>query len=417
MDIQLSEKKYPKIGSLSALITAVVVVVFLRPVFYEDSKLIARGSDMAALIIAVLCILVGYKIPKRILPLLFLMSSYFFVIFISLLWAQISGVQQGFLDFIELLRPLIWSIFLILGAIWFQNDSDGAREKKLRIFYQLALLSSILGWLMLWFPEFMKPIYRMYNVPNLFAHGRPGGIAYTHTEFVAINVLGIASLLLVKKRLMALDKIFILFLTVSSIIPQSKGGILFVFLFFVFYWGLTISWRSLVIVPVFSLLLLILLPLIMQLIRTEYPYIFYGFSALSNLIATGQTTDGSIGPRFLDWVTAFESLNSSVRQLLVGSSSMRLFPEVSYNENTASNILFRWGLLGFVSYYGMFVAVICLVKKKQEKVFTALLLALFLADCTGNFSESIKFMMGLAILFGAAVNQKGEEENVYDYRR
>lgn len=416
MGIQLSKEKYPNIGRLSAVITAVVIIAFLRPVFYGDSQAIARGSDMAVLVMAALCILIRFKVPKKIFSLLFFIALYFLVISTSLLGAQMSGVPHGPLDFVEIFRPLIWSIFLILGAIWVQNDSDGSREKKLLIFLQLAILSSILGWLMLLFPEFMKPVYRMYNVPNLFAHGRPGGIAYTHTEFVAINVLGIASLLLIKKRLKARDKIFILFLTVSSIIPQSKGGILFVLLFFVFYWSLTINRRSLVNFLFFLLLLPIFLPLIVQLARTEYPYIFYGFSALFDLIAAGQTTDGSIGPRFLDWVAAFESLNSSVRQLLIGSSPMRLFPEVSYIENTASNILFRWGLLGFLSYYGMFVALICLVEQKQKKVFTALLLALFIADCTGNFSESIKFMMGLAIFFGAALNKTGKEENVYDYR-
>ena len=369
-----------------------IIFLAFRPVFYFVNPIISRLSDFIALL---LLSPIKNKISTRVFVPVACLLMYLIVILVSLINFAFS--RGGFVisDFFEIARPIYWILGLLFGAS--ATGSIGF-QSVCRIIVGISILNTIAGILMLLFPESLKFLYVVYNVPNLYFHGRPGGIAYTHTEFVALNVLGLLALYISNLKL---KKVITIILVIGSFVPMSKGGVLFVFVFLFSALCFHRLFFSVLFAIFFASTVYLAFDYLMDLAKEQVPYLYWGFHSLFELLKTGYTTDGSIGPRFNDWVVA---INYSFTDLayLIGNSPMRGYEkDLSYIESTVPNVLFRFGFLGLFYYYGAMFVSSCLVAKRHRRLVFAFFFSLVVADCTANFSESIKFMTLISIFLGA----------------
>lgn len=371
-------------------IKLLIYISCLRPVFYFVSPLFSRVSDFAIL---VLTFNKDFKVCKSVMPLINIQILYFAIIIASFLNFIIVNGNLNPKDLFEFLRPIFWIMALLLGA---NAARLMTRDELLRIFFLIGLINSLFGIFMLLFPKAMYPVYFIYNVPNLYFHGRPGGLAYTHTEFVAINALAILCMFMSNR----ISRWYLLILLPASFVSMSKGGILLLFVFFVVSYTVH---RLKSIVAIFSCvgaMLIIYWTQFVNFATTQFPYLYWGFYQVYVVLSTGTTNDGSVGPRFQDWLIA---INYKISDLayFIGNSPMRNFPELSYIESTMPNIIFRFGYLGLVVFYGMYILIGFLVSRRDRTYVIPFIIALTVADMTANFSESIKFLFLAGILFGA----------------
>jgi hypothetical protein len=362
----------------------------LRPVFYFVSPLVSRASDF---VILVFTYNKDFKVCKSVMPLINIQILYFSIMILSFLNFVIVNGNFNPKDLFEFLRPIFWIMALLLGA---NAARLIPREELLRIFFLIGLINSLFGILMLMFPKMMYPVYFIYNVPNLYFHGRPGGLAYTHTEFVAINALAILCILLSK----SISRWYLIILLPASFVSMSKGGILLLFVFVAVSWIVSSLKSVVVIFSCMGAMIILFWTQFVHLATTYFPYLYWGFYQVYVVLTTGSTNDGSVGPRFQDWLIG---INYKISDLayFVGNSPMRNFPEISYIESTMPNIIFRFGYLGLVVFYGMYILIGFLVSRRDRTYVIPFLIAVTVADMTANFSESVKFLFLAGIVFGA----------------
>ena len=133
------------------------------------------------------------------------------------------------------------------------------------------------------------------------------------------------------------------------------------------------------------------------------PLIYFGFLALFALVQdTSTITDGSIGPRFEDWMITLRFAGNQASAFLIGNSPVRYYPKVSYIKNTMTNVLFRFGILGLICYCWNFVKLIFSFPTKSLEL-VSLSLAIIISDMTANMSKSVKFMMLLTIFISVLI--------------
>jgi len=383
------------------LTTAIVLVLYsvLCPTWYWVSPIIARVSDLSVLLAAILLAALMWNKSDRTLRFMVPYVAYGATMLLSLaLFAARGGKFVG-ADFVELARPLFWMSGIAIGYSAIRRSPGKAFERLTLVLVIIGWLNSIIAWIMYIAPDFSLPMFQLYSVRNLYEHGRPGGLAYTHTEYVAINAIAILASIIGRKKF---TSVTIIFLLVSCIIPQSKAGIVLIAVMMSIYIVIKSPTKKLILIS--SLVVaatLILWPALSHLLELEFPYMYSGFLALSRVFFDSSALeDGSVGPRAMDWIITWERMLSDPLVFLFGNSPMRGYREISYIENTSTNVLFRFGIAGIISYYYTFVSV-CISEKIDRAAVISFICAVVVADCAANFSESIKFMFCLSILFGA----------------
>lgn len=389
-------------GRKDPLLTAAIALLLysvLRPTWYWVSPIIARVSDLSVLLLALVLAAMMWDKSERLLRFMIPYVAYWVTMLISLaLFAARGGTFVG-ADFVEFARPLFWMAGIAIGYGIVRRAPNTAFRNLTLALVIIGWINSIIAWLMYIIPDFSLPLFQMYSVHNLYDHGRPGGLAYTHTEYVAINVMGVAASIIENKKL---SFVTIVFLLVSCIVPQSKAGLVMIFVMASVYSVIKLRIRIVVLCSLILMAgLVISWPILGKYLQSEFPYIYYGFSTLLRLPFDGSALrDGSIGPRALDWMITWERMVSDPLIAMFGNSPMRGYREISYIENTATNVLFRFGIIGLICYYFNFI-IVSLSENIDKATVISFIVSIIVADCAANFSESIKFMFCLAVLFGA----------------
>src|SRR5690606_15829774 len=108
---------------------------------------------------------------------------YGIIILISLILFNLRGGKLIVEDFIELIRPVFWISGVIVGLSIVTRYGSRGLKMIFSSFIFIGIINSVFGWLMYLFPETFIFLFQSYNTPNLYTSGRPGGLAYTHTEF------------------------------------------------------------------------------------------------------------------------------------------------------------------------------------------------------------------------------------------
>ena len=356
-----------------------LIISLLRPTFYGVAPIISRLSDAIAAVLS--GTLLTARISKNnILVICFLM--FFSLIQQLSLLNSLFNYEITLSDFVQLSYPYIALLAFILGA-GVKDGSEVARHIVIILTAGaiLAIIQEIAG-------STGKLIAMLHNTPALYERGRYGGFSYTHTEHAAFCALLI---IFVADRVKTLWSRLILMTTavISAFVPLSKAGLILVLITLI----TVVNWKILFLIFTVSLAIFINY---YEIIYTYLKYVINGFIALAKM----NISDGSVGPRYNDWVVTIQSLSDGAANMLVGGGPRRSL-EDSYIEITAANILYRYGLLGFLSYYAtlFYAAIQSFTAGKIHWVifFTTLLFVDFMA----NFTESVKLFPFLYFLIGA----------------
>lgn len=293
-------------------------------------------------------------------------------------------------DIIPLFYPLFAASALLCG-LQFGRENNSINFLKALLFVGVALA------IIMKHAPFGDMLSAVFNTPALTVVERYGGFSYTHTEHAAFCVLFIAMMFDDSNKAGDRDYNLIKWLLVLSamyslLIPLSKAGlILLAFPFMKDFWKFLIF-----IIPGSYFVL----DNYSHIIQEQLPYIYYGFIAATE----ANISDGSIGPRYFDWLTAFDSLRSGTMNLLIGNGPLRYYDE-SYIEVTAANILYRFGFLGFVFHYAPIIFAAYIQHRLGRLAISFTLLGIIIVDGLANFSESIKLFPFIYFLLGISLTE------------
>lgn len=382
-------------GGHDFLIIFVVSFSLLRPVFYWISSSVSRVSDFISFLLVLLLLLFIKRVPPIKKGIVFFLG-YLLVMLTSFFLNEINTGLVTIRDLVEIIRPIIYVVFFYFGLAVSFNNYKYVSIHTLAI---ITLLNSVLCTFMYIMPETFKFLYQIYNVPNLYFHGRPGGIAYTHTEYSALCVIGlICYRILYEKRIISRFYFYssYLFLMITSIFPMSKAGLIVLLFYVMMEQWIYNKKRSLILLLSLFIILPFALTYLQYFLEDKFPYIYTGFNALLYAFTDpDHITNGSIGPRYNDWLVSINGLSDSYRAFFVGHSPLRVL-DISYIEITFPNVLYRFGFLGVFFYYGFYLS---LFKKVHTAVFIGVL-ALLVGDLMANFTESIKLATVTMFLIG-----------------
>ncbi len=363
-------------------IRIVILFNFFRPTFYTFSPAFARVSDFASYLLFVSSI---RKIPKSILPMFMPLVAYLVVQIISIIYAA-NTYSIIIKDLIPLAVPFIMFIGLALGSkINLSSVSS--------LLISIAIVNVCLGFFMLLYPEQFKFLYTLFNVPNLFQHGRPGGIMYTHTEYGMMSLIGF---ILVMRNNNYFWPVFCFFLF-SLVVSMSKAIIISYLISGGLYLICYRRSQFIIISILFASAIFVFSSLISQLLLEYVPYVWRGFLATFDAIQSGQSNDGSVGPRLNDYLVLISSWDDPF-VFFLGNSPLRYY-EFSYIESTFPNVFFRFGVLGIISYYTPMLIATFIWLKRNDPLWI-LFPALFVGDLFANVTESVKIMPILFLLIG-----------------
>lgn len=358
----------------------------LRPAFYSVSPMLSRAFDLLSVFVQIYAI----GSPRKWYPLL-----YIFLLFLALF--SISQVISLFLsamssnvilkDMIPLAYPYIAAVGLLLGVST-RNEKEAFKVLERLLFFGvvLAIFQEHSGEIGIWLSQ-------VYNTPALTVVGRFGGFSYTHTEHAAFCALYVVILMKGDKGA-AIKACLLLLALYSMAIPLSKAGFILM---------------CIVLIPIFrwyqhaliGLFVFILTSFFWETLYLQFGYLIIGFGALIDM----NLMDGSIGPRFEDWVLAISALQSSTAAFFFGLGPMRFY-EVSYIEITSANILYRFGVVGWILYYAPLIKGYFLARELKASYLGYFLFGVFFVDHAANFSESVKLFPVLYFLYGILIVKK-----------
>lgn len=361
----------------------IIVFHLLRPTFYAFSPTFARTSDFISLLL-----ISGGAVFRRNNSLILISISiilFLLIVIISLMGAAAEGVIE-YRDFI----PLAYPIFCFF-ALWF-----GASFIEPRDFYsfvaKICFVGVLLGIAQEHGSNFGILLSEIYNTSALTVVGRFGGFSYTHTEHAAFCALFLVLYKTLKPHFQIRALFFLILAVYSLMIPLSKAGLILLLVVLIPFLTLRMS------VFLFAMFFVMISFLYDYFIR-EYSYIFSGFQALFAM----NLENGSIGPRFNDWFVTFDSLKE---HLFFGGGPRRQLAE-SYIEITSANILYRFGVLGWIFYYLPIVYGIFLSYRKGCWFIMYFFLGIFIVDHAANFSESVKLFPVIYMLLGVLTIERG----------
>jgi hypothetical protein len=360
------------------ILTILYVVWVIRPSLLYYSNSVSRSIELLTILIYVIILIFNYTNQKKSITLWLVIILLSYTLSISLSSFNNTIVTS---DFNELLRPVIW--FTVIGLF------KGLGEKSiLKLNIKLCLFAGIIVFLQFFFRDYFSWVYKLYSNYNLYFQQRPAGFFYTHTEISLMSLLGIYSVVKLKKTLAKKDLVLIFFFLLSGSLGQSKSGILMIVSFLFFYFlsnknSTSLTFKGFFIIASVSTLIFI---------ASEFNYIYNGFIDLFYM----RSGNLSIGNRLEDIDITKQKFTETPASIIFGNGPLRAYPSISYIEITLINVLFRFGIIGLLLYYfPLFFHF-----RKKEAVIKALILSIMIGDITSNMSETLKaFPLILATLF------------------
>lgn len=358
----------------------------LRPAFYGVTPTLSRIFDLLSVFIQIYAIGSSIKRYPLLYTFLLLLALLSISQVISLFHSAISS-RVIFKDMIPLAYPYIAAVGLLLG-VSFSNEKEAFKllERLLFIGVILAVFQEHAG-------EIGVFVSQVYNTPPLTVVGRFGGFSYTHTEHAAFCALYVV--ILMKGDKSSAIKACLLSLAVYSMsIPLSKAGLILMCIVLIPIF----KWYQHVLIALFAFILTLFF---WEALYLQFGYLITGFRALIEL----NLMDGSIGPRFEDWILAISAIQSSASAFFFGVGPMRFY-EFSYIEITSANILYRFGVVGWILYYAPLIKGCFLARELKATYLGYFLIGVFIVDHAANFSESVKLFPILYFLYGLLIVKK-----------
>lgn len=369
-----------------------LILAMVRPAFYMISYSYARISDCIFTIIPLFVFLfLNTKNPKWIIIWIF---SFISLMTLSLLNASFK-YSISIKDFVELFRPFLIVIFFLMGYLYIGHKIVKI-ENKLNKFFKFVLLLGIIHVSIALFQYFFygksKVLYLIYSSINLYEQKRASGIGYTHSEYSLITSfisMSAYSLYILTNKVIYLIFGFILFSL--SFLSLSKAGFLISSIFHLLALLFLLKKGSFMYKILYSIFFILLLLSIIYFIITV-DYLYHGFKALLEL---SYTYNKSILNRLEDIIIVKNMFMNTNNPLvfLIGFSPLRNYPEISYIEISILNIFFRFGILGILLYYMIFIFIPIYLFLKLKKI----------RYKYGHMYDKLKYIYGLCVIFSISV--------------
>ncbi len=381
--------------NMRVIIYILLLIIFASPNFYYNSHFLARLTDLFTMLLMFSYIIFNIKFlksSKEILKYIFCATLFLLSIFTSLLLA--STAQDIILqDFFDLYRPMVIIISLLFGVA---IANRGINYYNIGSFIIcLGVIASIVAFLeKIGFDIF----YYLYSNENFAKDNRVSSIYYDFAEFGVMQLL--ATSFSLERYLKTKNKRYILYIfifIISVILSTSKAAILLFILFFCLYF--LFNAKKIILKLKNTLYFLILIVIFTLFIFIYFNYgdktVITGFNAIFNF----NIGHPSVGNRIEQINIVVSSIiNNFNLNTLFGYSSFR-GSESSYIEVTFFLFLFRFGIIGIMFYYGLFLFI---VFSKNKKLFfiKLVIISSLLLDCVSQITDRFSFPIIIFIMVG-----------------
>jgi len=408
-----------------------LMIAMIRPTFYMISYFYARISDFIFTTIPLFVLLfLNVKKPKWIFLWIFLFISLITFSLLNALFKYSISIK----DFAEIFRPFLIGTFFMMGFLYVGHKID--IDNKLRKFFKFVVLLGVIHVVVaifqFFFYEKSKVLYLIYSSINLYEQKRSSGIGYIHSEYSLITSfvsMAAYSLYILTNKIIYLILGFILLS--FSVLSFSKGGLLVSSIFHLLALLFLLKKGSFIHKILYLIFFILALLLVFYFILTV-DYLYHGFKALLEL---SYTYNKSILHRLEDIIIVKNMFMNTNNPLvfLIGFSPLRNYPEISYIEISILNIFFRFGILGILLYYMIFIFIPIYLFLKLKKIryncmydklkyiyglCVIFSISVFLGDFVVTASETIKFTQlysfYIGILYGI-IKKQDAARNCYIY--
>lgn len=415
----------PQIRLLASwLCLGLVAYAAVRPTFYFYSYSIARLSDFSALAgfsaISLVGVIYSNQFPARTLALRLLWAiALGCTILISLIGQGLVSTFSG-ADFADLARPAL--MLMAIAAGYFITYAFVPLRTLEKIFFVLAALAAVIALAQYLAPNQTSFIWKVFSDKNAmygFGTGRPTAFFYHFNELA--NFLVMCGLILIVHRPDAtriqqtVNFLLGITLIAASVISTSRVGLVFLILAGVYYsiedLLLNFSARRMLLY-LFILSASAAATTVLILTDKRYGALFtFIYSSIDhiNLSALAKVNNKSIANRVQQILVYLDIVRHYDYRLLIGSGPMRHI-EQSYFEIGWVKILFRYGAIGYIIYYGFYVFSFFIKAppklSRHAKIIRALCFAYFISDAVSSITEIVKGISMFLVWYGAVLGER-----------
>lgn len=378
-----------------------LLFIYIKPHFYYYSYSIARITDLLGIVL--LFVLVCYYnklVIINISILKYLITSFGFlsIVLISLSYAltqQLVVLQ----DFVDIIRPLTIILSIFVGVILYRNGFG--KERFINFLIILGLIATLVAFLE---KAGMNIFYQLYSDNNHMIGNRATGIYYDFAEFGALQNMGIVAA--VVKLIQTKNKINLLYIfifVVSILLSESKASILLSVIVFGLLFLSAILNKN-IYKPQYILFFIIGVILIAY-FSYKYiennPALYDGFEA----IFTMSESNASVGNRLnnVEHVTNL-FFKYDIRSFIGYSASREILG--SYIEIAFFSILFRYGVIGVILYYLIFIMFLLEKLPKPYHYFKYVVFATLVIDLMAAMTTRFSYPIAVFVLLGILLSER-----------
>lgn len=378
-----------------------LIFIYIKPHFYYYSYSIARLTDLLG--ISILFFIVFYygslvRIYNSIWKYIITSLAFLFVILISLVYAT---TQQNiiFQDFVDIIRPLTVILSIFVGIVLYKNGFN--KEKLVDFLITLGLIASIVVFL-----EKMgiNIFYKLYSDINHMSGNRATGIYYDFAELGALQAMGIiASIVKFIETKHKKNLIYIAVFVISVLLSESKAAILLLAIIFILiFLGGLINKKTYRPHYILSFIVLMATTVYLSYKYIESnPALYNGFEAVFTL----SEGNASVGNRVNNVEYVVELISKYDIRSFIGYSASRDVSG-SYIEIAFFSILFRYGIIGVIFYYLVFLMFLFEKVPKPYHYFKYVVFATLILDLTAAMTNRFSYPIAVFILLGILLSER-----------
>ncbi|WP_172917228.1 hypothetical protein [Capnocytophaga canis] len=332
----------------------------------------------------------------------YIVLSFAFLLNVVLSLVYASFVQEVvFQDFIDVIRPITIVISLLLGVALFQKDFK--KENLIDFFISLGLISSAVVFLEKLGMSFFYELYSDFNHKSM---NRATGIYYDFAELGAMQSIAIiaATIKFIEEK-KHIYIYYLLIFSISIILSTSKASILLLGILF-----------SLLVIKIFtsskfyrpkyilSFFLIMGVAFYLTYIYVENdPLLLDGLKAVFSVSRENHSVNNRLDN--IDYVVGLVE-KFDLRSFIGYSASRNV--EGSYIEVAFFSVLFRYGIVGTVLYYLIFIGVLFEKIPKPYNYFKYVVFATIVLDTVAAMTNRFSFPIALFILVGILISEKNK---------
>lgn len=386
---------------IASFLFLVLLFIYIKPHFYFYSYSIARLTDLlgVAILFSIVCyysklIKISSSVTKYVI-----VNFLFCLLILTALSYAVSQQIVVFQDFVDIIRPLTIVISIFVGVILYQKGFG--KEKFLDFLIVLGLIAATVAFLE---KAGMSIFYQLYSDSNHMSGNRATGIYYDFAEFGALQSMAIiAALVKFVQTKRSINLVYIILFVISVLLSTSKASILLLGIIFgLLFLG---SLGNKKIYRPHYILSVVVGMFLMFYFSYKYiennPALYSGFEAIFTL----SEGNASVGNRMkhVDHVVSL-MFQYDLRSFIGYSASREI--EGSYIEIAFFSMLFRYGIIGTILYYLVFIMVLLEKFPKPYHYFKYVVFATLVIDVMAAMTNRFSYPIAVFILLGILLSER-----------